>query len=376
MGLQYGALKITEILKCGLYRHNVDTYTIYIDGELMRYKGVVAKNLSTHNICENIADTSFDYMTSMISHIENMMSCKATDVLVYMDGTRVKNKIIRNTSSSYDVTVVRNMFMSKCVLNNIKVHQLEHGESELQMYLQRNRTNQLNIFLTSDSDMIAILYDHQPIVKAEKLSFTPILSTSDRIANFNLTYTQDCIDVLDSCLWINCVHTVTAIGCDFSRERIRYHKRIFSVFIGMCGTDFTDGLLTETMIRGILNASTEDVSNINMLYNDNLATIVQALVYLGVKNDGTLKLISRRNFNTTMLSNNLEDYIKNLEHYIKYIESGIMTQDEFVAIDGAILCRKIFNMLGYKESTYKKSTLQTWIQLNKFETLFGNKNIL
>lgn len=375
MGLRCGAHKFIEVLKQGMFNRDASNYTIYVDGELMRYKGMVTTNLSLHNACEAIANTSFDFMMNMVRNIELMLPMRANEIIVYMDGQkRVRNKVVRTTCNQFDTELIRNLFKSKCLLNNLKIVELETGESELQMYLQRNRSNDLNVFLTSDSDMIAIVYDHTPVTKSYDLLTTrrDNLDMQERIINENLIYTTECEPVRDSCLWVNCSYKVIAIGCDFSSHRMRFDRRVFLIFVAMCGTDFTQSILTETLIAGILAMSDEDVRRVNEQCQS-VFRVIQALVYFGVQNGGTLKPYNRRQLPTKTLSTSLLDYVDNISYYVEYIDTGVMPDVDSVDVDIPLVCRSIFSDLGYTGTSFKKGELCTWTKLQDFDTLFAHE---
>lgn len=367
MGLRNGVYTILERLQYGLYnRLTAHDYTIYVDGELMRYKGMVDTNLSLHNACEEIAKTSFAYMMGMIRHIEEMMSpFKPNEIIVYMDGEhRIANKIVRSSSSrmNVDIKMVRGFFIKYCEMSNsrnMRVENLKSGESELQMYLNRKRENNVNIFLTSDSDMITILYGHEPIGCTDKLSTQ--IDDDDvnyRISSKNKIYTLLHNDIRDSCLWINCNNRSMAIGCDFSHRILRLNKLHFRTFTAICGTDFTQNLLTETMIKAVLDASDEDITLINR--QSTLENIIKIIMFIGMKNGGTLKPMKRYD---CQISYSLYDYIDNVKFYLEYIENGIMTEKIFTNVDTSTLCRNIFNELGYPSRIFRKSQLVQWCRM-------------
>lgn len=363
MGLKFGAHKILEKLKFGLYNRAVEHYTIYVDGELMRYKGVIASNTPSQITCESVANTSFDYMMGLVRNVEFMLPTTAKrSIIVFMDDSR--------SQSSSDRDLVRNLFTSKCLLNNINIHVMQSDESDLQMYLHRNRDNDLNVFITSDTDMIPLLYSHVPIIK-QKLSGEPVdysdltfrndYDCGQRICNNNRIYTSRSVSIKDSCLWINCGYRLIAIGCDFSTRRLHYDTRIFPVFVGMCGTNLTGSMLTETLVQGVLRADIEDIAYINSL--SELGSIVAALLFVGLKNGGTLRPLNKHQDDPEPQSSRLEDYMHNLKVYLSYIERGAAPDDELVRVNVPVLCRKLLSLMGYTANTYRKAMLHTWANL-------------
>lgn len=374
MGLRNGAHALIERLQYGLYnRVGARTYTIYVDGELMRYKGMVDTNLACHNACEEIARTSFAFMRNMVESVEELMSpFRPTEIVVYMDGEqRIKNKVIRAANRlQYDVKMVRSFFVQMCrSAPRTRVECLDCGESELQMYLRRARTNDLNIFVTSDSDMIAIAYGHRPVACLEASATIDDSATNWRVINANRVYAQPSPAMLDSCLWINCSYKTVAIGCDFSDERLRLRRRHFLIFVGMCGTDFTANMIAETCIRAVLDADEDDIELINS--RETMYDIVAAILFVGIKNGGTLKPIKAC---ASHVSRNIDDYLDNLSVYSAYIESGVMVERDLKSVDVSTVSRQIFTDLGYPGTVFRKSQLAQWCKQCDINEIFPSKN--
>lgn len=465
MGLKTGQTKILDILSTGLYNRNARNYSIYVDGDIIRYKGMTSSNIMSHNACEAIANTAFEYMMSVLLNIETMFSSKPKEIIVYMK-RYVQSLPTTSTQirTMNDIRLIRDIFKGKCILNNFKIYD---GETTVHLYHKRDRTNCLNIFVTSDSIMIPLTYDHQAIknstcdlknttktddddggdtvvnplatrtipkifkitairrtgeiispknIKSASLTTTtttPTTTTTEAekniIENRNNFYTEEC-EILDSCLWINNTNlSITAIGCDFNAEKMRYNHLAFLTFCSMCGTAFTSNILTESMIASILKASDTDVAFVNTLTDVKL--LIYAFIYLGVKNGGILKpFLTRRLFvtpddnddinqyteatisNEQMKKNvlnciktaasrktnlNLLQYSINIRHYINYIKIGSMDQFKFYYIHVQLLCRNILVDLGYKScnsTRFKKNSLYTWANAksNTIDKIFNN----
>lgn len=156
------ANRIVERFQRGRYNRKPSSYVISVDGELIRYKGMVTSNLTRHDAEEAVAQTSFAYLVHTVLTIERYMDRKAREVVVFMDGARVANKTTARPENHLDVSLIRTTFTRLCAEHGYRVHALAHGESELQMYLKRDRSVDLNVLLTRDSDMIPICYDHVP----------------------------------------------------------------------------------------------------------------------------------------------------------------------------------------------------------------------
>lgn len=476
MGLKTGQTKLLEVLSAGLYNRNAHNYSIYVDGDIIRYKGMTSSNIMSHNACEAIANTAFEYMMSVLCNIETMFSSKPKEIIVYMK-RYVQSLPTTSTQirTMNDIRLIRDIFKGKCILNNFKIYD---DATTVQLYHKRDRTNCLNIFVTSDSIMIPLTYDHQAIKNStdcqknttktdatdhdddvgntvsnplatrtipkifqiatirrtgEKISpkniksvsstkpMTPTTTTEttkNTIENRNNFYAEEC-EILDSCLWINNTNLcITAIGCDFNAEKMRYNHLAFLTFCSMCGTAFTPNILTESMIASILKASDTDVAFVNTLTDVKL--LIYAFIYLGVKNGGILKpFLTRRLFvtpdddddndnddnvninryteattiNTEQMRKNVLNCIKtaasrktnlnllqysiNIRHYINYIKTGSMDQFKFYYIHVQLLCRNILIDLGYSScnsTRFKKNSLYTWANAksNTIDKIFNN----
>jgi hypothetical protein len=120
----------------------------------------------------------------------------------------------------FDAALVRTTFMNPCSGIGYRVCELRSGESELQMYLRRDKTADLNVFVTADSDIISICYDHYQSVSAiaaitmtSRQTTTTTNNNWGNIIDENDTYEDDA-SVIDSCLWICPKRDITFIGFD------------------------------------------------------------------------------------------------------------------------------------------------------------------
>lgn len=405
MGIKNGAPEIISNIRRGLYNKRAKVYKIIVDGELMRYKGMIENNLTKHNAEEAIAATSFDYMKNMIDEIEVHCGYKAKEIIVYMDGSRVFNKESNRSDFRFDASLIRTVFKSICYEYGYTVRELAHGESELQMYLQRDKDVHLNVFLTNDSDMISICYGHVPkiqypelvnnddvnskqdcninwheskpgliknyvnkiskpplnIIEAQAMPDTTLTKSTYSIIDYNCTYKGeygcgDEVQVFDSCLWINCGKSITAIGFDFIDSRIKYNKLVFRIFMALCGTDFTNNLFTDSMISGILLANEKDIEFVNGL--SDIHEIIAILLLLGIRSGGTLKRFDEKAKLSTFDENEIEDSIS---MYLQYIDSGEMKNAIIPRPCMPLACRHyIYAMKGAQDACFVKSALQNW----------------
>ncbi|XP_025194297.1 uncharacterized protein LOC112593917 [Melanaphis sacchari] len=180
-----------------------------------------------------------------------------------MDGKRVQNKEKRNQEFDVDVSLIRDTFKEACEREGYRVIQLTAGEGELQMYLQRDKSTNLNVFFTKDSDMLSILYGHAPIVTGKasvvKRAY-PVADAYTNVIDQNDDYDK-CVEVYDSCAWIECESNnkpMRIYGFDDTVNRLKFSKLVFRTFCAMCGTDFTDPLLTPSMITGFFTCIRPD----------------------------------------------------------------------------------------------------------------------
>lgn len=363
MGIKNGAPNIIKIIRRGLYNKQAKEYKIAVDGELMRYKGMIENNLTKHNAEEAIAATSFDYMNSLIKQIECFIGSRAKETIVFMDGTRVFNKEHRRSDFSYDSGQIRAIFKTLCYQYGLTVNELINGESELQMYLQRDKTVDLNVFLTNDSDMISICYGHTPNVQyinddsSEDIKAITIDQTINpsAIDDNNQIYDLKKVKILDSCVWINSGKVITAIGFDFIQSRLYFNSFAYRVFISVCGTDFTSNLLTDSMITGILLSEKTDIEYINTL--DDVHAIICSLLMLGLRAEGTIKRIEEK---SKFALFNPDEINIATRMYLEYIETGKMNNVSIPRPLMGLACRHYLYAMREQDLCFVKKTLCQW----------------
>lgn len=371
MGIKNGAPIIIKHLRRGLYFKDAQVYNIYVDGELMRYRGMIEANLCKNNAEEAIAITSFDYLKSTINKIHELMGRRSRYIKVMMDGARVANKETNRAKVNHDVHLIRRLFKHYCSVENYSVLELHHGESELQMYLQRDQTSELNIFLTNDSDMISICYGHTPVLneKFDSLEDSVLHNRcyAEAIDDCNLSYPKN-IKVLDSCMWINCGRSVEAIGFDFIADRLVFEPKIFRTFIACCKTDFTEGLFCDSMVDGIMKASDADKKFINTLSDIN--EIAAALQLIGLRNNG---LIKRDSFKPNAKFKP-DDISRAILMYIQYIETGYMPCDTMPRNDMSLACRHYLYAMRQQDDCFVLKSLRTWAKSIDIKEAISNMN--
>lgn len=322
----------------------------------MRYKGMVTENLSRHDAEEAIAHTSMTYLMRILSTIEQYFGGKPESIFVYLDGARVTNKVVNRPEFKFDASLIRQTFATFCRDYGMHIRQLDYGESELQMYLQRDTKSNLNVFVTDDSDMMAICYGHCPSISFEA-NLEPCKPQDIELDDANFLYDHEQTDeIQDSCLWLRCRRRLLAIGLDNCHESIGYSPFVFRTFAALCGTDFTPPLFTESMVRGIMSADTDDRQFVNTL-GTKVNLIVGALIIIAVRNLGTIK---RKEQSDDLLCD--FDAIPTLVGmYVDYVTTGVMSSDPIPRPCMSHACRQyIYLMKNRMDRVYTKSALRTW----------------
>lgn len=405
MGILH-ADRLIEHFRRGLYNHKPTSYIVSVDGELIRYKGMVSANMTQHNAEEAVANTSCEYLVRTVIWIETYMGLCAREVIVYMDGARVANKTTARPECALDVSVIRATFMRLCAERGYRVHALLHGESELQMYLRRDRNVDLNVLLTRDSDMLSICYNHMPTFLCTKtgaeLRYTDVeqrglVSSSssspdqttatpeedddddtsfgvrrqntasvnvmfERITDINSIYTnapEDGVKVLDSCVWILCGDSskpMQFIGFDACAHRIGYNDTVFRTFAAMCGTDFTDSMVTPSMFTGFFNAAGADEKRYMNTLRD-VPKIAASILYMGLKGGGEIK----RGLGQVQRPFNRNDITVALSMYYEYISTGSMANKRIPKFNTALAVKHfVYAMRAAVDDRFVKRELIKW----------------
>lgn len=291
-----GGTQIVELLPRGLYNgQKLKVLNLYVDGEFIRFKGHFESNLTSRCPEEAIAQSSYSYLKKRILMLVNYFGKTFTNTYIFMDGKRVQNKIERVYHSGVNDYEIRTYFKRLCSENKYTVVQLEDGESELHMYLKRDRHSCLNVFLTRDSDMLSILYAHKPTIvqkqdtALECLNFNTFehdKSTSE-IEDQNDYYNSGDWLITDSCVWALCDMQKTIlgvssnvpfkmIGFDFAEELFGYNALVWRIYCILCGTDFTPPLFTSTtrkiVMQNMRNEELEFLNKITKNINDRPTT--------------------------------------------------------------------------------------------------------
>lgn len=398
MGIKNGS-KFYELFQYGLYNKHPKNCNIYVDGEYIRHKGKTLDNTSLPNPEENIARSSFDYLNNIKNIIEQFTKRIITPdkIFVYMDGKRIINKVTRSKDNRFDDSIIRETFIRLCAQYGFTVCRLVDGEAELQMYLTRDKNTDLNIFVTSDSDLFSICYDHIPYIEQngktienqqnfflkENLKISKN-NTNETVKDLNYEYPSD-VNVKDSCVWVSCrsikqncdlprKKEIDLIGFDGAKYRIGIETFQFRVFVALCGTDFTDHLFSLSMIEHIIEVIKTNAEFIDFLNSLNdVYEISAAFLYIGVKMGGSCIRNTSKKFTTDF--KNFEVILKT---YINYIETGKMnvTMPSFGSM--FLMLELLFNSMRAGNNTkFKFSDFKLLCEQQSLRTSINNvKNYL
>lgn len=352
-----GGSQIIEFLPNGVYNGDcLNSTNLYVDGELVRYKGQYESNMVARCPEEAIAQSSFLYLQKRVMMLVNYLGKTFNNVYVFMDGKRVENKIERVYNSGFNNYDIRNFFKRICSDNNYRVVQLETGESELQMYIQRDRHASLNVFLTRDSDMLSILYSHKPSIvykcnvteKCTNFTMKKHHKSRDSVMDNNEFYNDGNWIVTDSCVWAICdiqktigsnniSIPITMIGFDFMEQRVGLHVLVWRSYCVLCGTDFTPPLFTSTMRKSALkNLTSKEFQILNTLANETfnsttgtfsrnvIMKIVVTLLIAAIRCGSLKKKTQSIKIGFTEYNKCIDLYYDAICTYFVYIDTGTM----------------------------------------------------
>lgn len=340
MGILNGNV-IASNFKNGLYNRTPESYDVYVDGELMRYKGMTSDNLTRHDAEHGIANSSFQYLCRLIRQLEEHLNKRPNRVIVYMDGKRVTNKVSHTTDFQLDASLIRTLFIRLCIEAGMFVNHLDQGESELQMHIKHDKEQPLTVYITCDTDLISILYGHKPMINNKRVDFRKYVTDNDnqvciaecpyvivnkmpnKFQDSNLIYakTAEC-NIKDSIVWLNCVKdNIVLYGMDNTMANMPLNPVAFRSFMALCGTDFTPQAFPLSYVNGLLKIDKSDAEEINAL-SDHF-DIFSALLLVGYKNKGSLK----RKQNSKFINVNRSTIAIMLIYYIDYVTTGVMTDN-------------------------------------------------
>ncbi|ABO45398.1 unknown [Gryllus bimaculatus nudivirus] len=354
---------IAKRFKNGLYHKNCKRYIINIDGDIIAHKGLVEDNLTRSNPSLSVAEGSFRYLQNIVKKINDYFKLKEIEIKVYMDSSvRVLNKQFKPpVEYEADIKYVKFYFSQLCNEYYNLIY-LQSGEAELQMYHMRDKSIELNVFVTADSDMFSICYNHECV----KPNDVRILKSNNTDSPVDLNYYYDitCADIIikDSCLWVrNNSNNLIFYGFDKYGEN-KLSTKTFHVLCAVSGTDFTKSLITETGCEAILN-NKNDISYINSLENDEIS-LLYVFLYLICKNNKYLKPKPKNYKQKTEkeLKCHLLNYLKTIQVYVDYIESGNMTTEDVTSlfVDTYSIQNYLLSIMKSNDTDFTKKTMFNW----------------
>lgn len=346
-------------------------YEIIIDGEYTWHTGLIAENLTHNNASMMIVNTAMVYQNNrMIAPIVAHQKCLPKRVIVYMDGARINNKCNRPEGFSFNVGVIRNLYIQMCLAEGYEVRTLDRGESELQMYLRRDQNINLSIFVTSDTDFLSIVYGHEPLINGKRhkvMDFSEIVmqhdvycvgkhdshnSATTELIDTNFVYCKPS-EVKDSVAWLNITRDMfLLLGMDNTFCHLNLNTMVFRTFVALCGTDFTNHILTASMIERLI--ADNDGLKANSEYLNSLTDefeILIAILILAYKLKGT-PVRKQKCTDFTLVNRNVITF--NLKSYNDYIECGKMTTQTIVRSPMGWVARYIFWLAADKRTLTAK----------------------
>lgn len=373
MGIECGRIFYGPFRR-GIYVKQPKSYNIYIDGEYIRFKGLTSDNATSRHPEEAIASSAFTYLLNLKKAIEYYLHTSANKVIVVMDGERVANKCTNRPLQEHDVQLIRTKFMCLCHEFGFDVNELEKGEAELNMYLSRDKTQQLNVFVTADSDMFSICYDHVPMIERddlfafEKIEAPDMESINHTVSNYsfvdyNMSYDAKTIEcVRDSCIWFSCCpKRMEIVAFDGCARRIGIEALQMRTMIVMCGTDFSNAMFTPTAVQGIFDADAEDLRQLNQ--SNDVVEIVAILIYLALKNGGRLKpLPSNINVSDSNDASIIDQVTKIIDTYCEYIETSTMRIEQMPRLNCALIMRDFVYAMRAKCDDFNRNNLRRWTE--------------
>lgn len=266
MGIKKGKGVMIELLECGVTLDPKRAHKIAVncDGDLLVNKGHVS---STAEKADEIANLATNVLRGMIAQLRAIFEGSLVEVYVYFDSlTRVANKEMRASRDLDGFSTIgdaKRIFAHNCRGDGMTVRQLEDGhEAEMMMYKMRDKSKNLNIFLTDDSDFLSIAYGHRPLLRkcerdtsikciddlAQCISETPVSVGSSSHLYSYLRVNE--LSVFDSCLWVILGNDRQKfVSLDYSDILLDLPPADMCTLIAMCGTDFTSGALTPMSIE-------------------------------------------------------------------------------------------------------------------------------
>lgn len=356
MGIKRGVDSFRAAFSTGLYNNKqltANDVRVYVDGDNLLYKGFVTSAKLSTDAERSIAFHGVRFLDNLVSVLAETLGISTRlgrRVTVVLDANqRVANKEWRIDHHPLDRERLRTIYCRLCEDRGYNVQALQEGEAELQMYLQRDRSVRLNVFVSCDTDTFSICYGHKPTIvgdryfdrqiHTEPMSFQDLNRVSSCrlvMQDNNLRYTDDLSDyVRDSCLVLqNTRNKYYLFGMDYCADFVGYTMTAFQTLVALCGTDFTEPMFTPTMVREIMSTTKNQMDFINNQGND-IVRLTAAMVLVAIRNGATLprSKVSSIHKLVDCPSEFYRILTDNTEQYIKYVRTGIMDNRAIEHID-------------------------------------------
>lgn len=350
-------------------------YKINVDGSNLMFKGLSDNETDI----ERIAQKSFIFLQTLIGDIMDILEsqCKPSIDIYFDQGNRNPSKADRRPTEIMDEMIqVKHLLIMKC--NNAGYNTPAiNGEAELYMYLKRDIKQNLNIFVTGDTDIYPITYNHTVELPENTTEFDDICQSTERSKVLALAYKNGDI-IFDSAVVYLWGKENILFSVDNCAKHISMSPNCFHILCGLGGTDYTQPVLTKTMVMIIL-------SNINQFEEPKLNTwldyILTLLIY-AIKNGASLK--PKPSAYVVDENINIKDCLKIYDAYIKYIKTGeqYSIETKFSAYDIFLylVCGIFYEELITETKLAKKKLINAPSEPNfnkiKERFLHGSKSII
>lgn len=248
----------------------------------------VTSALQSRDVNQSVATIAAENFFNIINVCGRELSVYPRAVYIYFDGVAPKGKLatqqlrlaynapegdlcmqtvedlvtlrINKTQKQYSITIVK----------------LATGESELSMYALRDQNVNTNVFITTDTDIFNILYNHTPVIP-EGYTPTHALELEDsetdtetlppqanfafnsypqqftRAIKHSYTSYNPTVTIKDSALLLmRSKDAYTFYSLDNAYKSFWMSPLVFRVFCGMCGSDYTTSVLTKSMCENVV----------------------------------------------------------------------------------------------------------------------------
>ena len=324
-----GVNKIAVFFRNGIYNKFSGTYCLNIDGDFIynmaksEMEEEETKKKRTHSLNEEYFKTHTEiearisarahaYIHFIIDNLAKLLSRVPDHVVIFLC-----------SGPSY--------FRESCRTCFFDIISINPCMSSTQMYVQRNQNYNLNVFLTHDADIFIRAYNHEAFImdnldfriESDPKTYTHKYTNNDGFSDTNVSYNHtDGISVRDSCIWLcpKIMDRLCVISFDSLKVQAGFFPRHFRILAAMCGNDYIDGILSDSMILGIMNINTTDRITINGL--SNIMEIVTAFIYLGLKYNGTPKTAKKITI-YKFESDEFAYFDNSIRNYLRFIETGV-----------------------------------------------------